>query len=487
MTETTKSTNNDPRKQLKLNEKFVKSFYGLVRTALIHRENNQTLVNSAKNFIDCVSELCIDEDEVTIQFIGKRICLQENKLVYRPETNNLYDQVFNYFEKRELQGLRFDASVAASSLKQLLAFVRILNYSEQQKTPLKWISRHLGKGNFPWVGIVNAPKPEQQDHVTRKKEKARKSYAYVLASVKEVAQKLSSQRQAGLSKAIRVVQNMVDLIMEDDPLFRALSTIRVYDDYTYIHSVNVAILSMCIGKRIMLSKRSLERLGLCGLLHDLGKIEVSKDILNKPGKLTLDEFDKMKQHSLISVRLITNIRADRDRKATLLLPPFEHHLKYDLSGYPQTTRKKDQSLFGRILTIADVYDAITSPRIYRPAVLSPDRALGLMLDGAGTDFDPILLKVFINMLGIYPVGTLLKLDKGVGLVMIQPGDLKEPEELDGSRPWVILLGPDGEGGVKKIKEVSLAERDPGTGKFVRNIIRSLNPSDYNIQPVKFLL
>lgn len=475
--------NENPRKQHLLKEEFVRAFYSLVRTGMIHQENNHLLIEGAKKFINCVCELCADEDSVTIQFIGKRICLQEHKLVYRPETNSLYDQIFNYFEKRSIQGLRFYETISDSSLKQLLNFVRILNYSEQNLS----LARHLEKGDFPWAEIINKPKTDKQERATEKKEKARKSYAYVLASVKEVAQKLSSQRPAGLSKAIRVVQNMVDLIMEDDPLFRALSTIRIYDDYTYAHSVNVAILSMCIGKRIMLSKRSLERLGLCGLLHDLGKIEVSKDILNKPGKLTSDEFEKMKQHSLISVRLITNIRTDPSRKATLLLPPFEHHLKYDLSGYPQTNRKKDQSLFGRILTIADVYDAITSPRIYRPSVLSPDRALGLMLEGLGTDFDPILLKVFINMLGVYPVGTLLKLDKGVGLVMIQPGDAGTLEESDGSRPWVVLLGPDGKGGVKKIKEVDLAERDPKTGKYLRNIVRSLNPTDYNIQPIDFLL
>lgn len=201
----------------------------------------------------------------------------------------------------------------------------------------------------------------------------------------------------------------------------------------------------------------------------------------------------MKQHSLISVRLITKIKAERDRKAQILLPPFEHHLKYDLSGYPQTNRKKEVSLFGRILTIADVYDAITSPRVYRPSVLSQDRALGFMLEGAGTDFDPILLKVFINMLGVYPVGTLLKLDKGVGLVTIQPDDTAPHEEenkssngFNGTRPWIILLASDGKGGIKKGREVSLAERDPVTGKFLRNIVASLSPSEFGIQPAEFI-
>lgn len=485
----TVNVNEDLKKYSQLQEKFVKTFYSLVRMAMIHNENNQLLVEGAKNFVKFLTRLGADEDSLTIQFIGKRICVQEKKLIYTADNNTFFDNMFNYFEKRGLHGIRFYTSVEDMSFKQLMTFVRILNDSEQQREPSEWLKQQIRKNNFQWVELVNHHASRKQEQVIERKERARKTYSHVLASVKEVAQKLASKKQVGLNKVIRIVQNMVDLIMEDDPLFKALSTLRVYDDYTYTHSVNVAILSMCMGKRIMLSKRSLERLGLCGLMHDLGKIEVPKDILNKPGKLTDDEFEKMKQHSLISVRLITKIRADRDRKAKILLPPFEHHLKYDLSGYPQTTRKKDISLFGRIIAIADVYDAITSPRIYRPTVLSPDRALGFMLEGSGKDFDPVLLKVFINMLGVYPVGTLLKLDKGVGLVTSPPLDYEPPSNngSNGSRPWVVLLARDGNGKVKRGKEVSLAERNPRTGKYLRNVVKSLNPADYNIQPVEFIL
>ena len=93
---------------------------------------------------------------------------------------------------------------------------------------------------------------------------------------------------------------MVDLMLEDESLFRLLSTLKVHDDYTYVHSVNVAILAMCMGRRIMLSRSSLERLGICGLLHDLGKIEVPPEILNKPGRLTADEFKEISKHSINS-------------------------------------------------------------------------------------------------------------------------------------------------------------------------------------------
>jgi len=493
MTDNTPTSDKTSREQLLLKEQLIKSFYNLTQTIKIHSENNKLFLDCAKNFLLAVKHLGENEEYLIIQFIGKRIYLQECKVFYRPETNILYDNLFQYFEKRGIQGIRFYTNIEEASLKELTTFIQIFNHAELQEYPLNWLKKQLDAKKFPWAELILKPVARTQDDLTEKKERAKKTYAHVLSSVKEVGEKLTSNKTVGLNKTRRVIQKMVDLIMEDEPLFKALSTIRIYDDYTYAHSVNVAILAMCMGKRIMLSQKSLERLGLCGILHDLGKIEVPKKILNKPGKLTKEEFEVMKQHSLISVRLITKIKAERDRKAQILLPPFEHHLKYDLSGYPQTNRKKEVSLFGRILTIADVYDAITSPRVYRPSVLSQDRALGFMLEGAGTDFDPILLKVFINMLGVYPVGTLLKLDKGVGLVTIQPEDAAAPEKenkssngFNGTRPWVVLLVSDGKGGIKKGKEVSLDERDPRTGEFVRNIIGSLSPSEFGIQPAEFI-
>jgi HD-GYP domain-containing protein (c-di-GMP phosphodiesterase class II) len=297
-----------------------------------------------------------------------------------------------------------------------------------------------------------------------------------------VAQKISSQKKAGVRKSIRVIQNMVDLVMEDEKIALGLSTIRDYDDYTFTHSINVATLSMCLGRRIGLSRTSLNRIGICGLFHDLGKLDVPIEIITKPGKLSESEFEKIKKHTIYSVAQIIKLQADRDLKSTILLAPFEHHLKYDLSGYPKTNRKKPVGLFSRILTITDVFDAVTSPRIYRQSVFSPDQALGWMLGGAGTDFDPILLKVFINMLGVYPIGSLLELDTGELALAMDTG-----KKFNGTRPMVVLLADDGQGGYTKVGVADLAERDAQSGAFQRNIVKSLHPSTRGIQPAEFLL
>jgi HD-GYP domain-containing protein (c-di-GMP phosphodiesterase class II) len=191
----------------------------------------------------------------------------------------------------------------------------------------------------------------------------------------------------------------------------------------------------------------------------------------------------MKNHSLYSVRRILLLKTTDTKKAEMLLPPFEHHLKFDLSGYPRTPRKRPISLFGRIIAIADVFDAITAPRVYRPFAISPDRALSIMQEGSGKDFDPILLKVFINMIGVYPIGTVLKFTNGeIGLVAKYSGDSAKKQDL-----WVQLLEPSQDTKFIKGELINLGPLDIDSKRFNRPIAQSFHPASYNIQPAEFLL
>jgi HD-GYP domain-containing protein (c-di-GMP phosphodiesterase class II) len=238
-------------------------------------------------------------------------------------------------------------------------------------------------------------------------------------------------------------------------------------------------LSMCLGKNIGLDHTALEKLGLCGLFHDLGKVAVSKQIINKKGRLNEDEYAEVRKHPVYSARLILKIQARRDRKVKILMAPFEHHMGVDRSGYPRIKTNRSISLFSRIVTIADVYDAITSPRVYRPYTLSPDRALGYMLEKSGTVFDPVLLKVFINMLGAYPVGTLLELSSGEMGLVIGPSANR-------SRPIVQLLVSRADGMVEKGPVVDLSEKHVRTGNYCREISATMHPADLGIQAYEFL-
>ena len=140
------------------------------------------------------------------------------------------------------------------------------------------------------------------------------------------------------------------------------------------------------------------------------------------------------------------------------------------------------SLFGRILTIVDVFDAITSQRIYRPKAISPDQTLRMMLENSGKDFDPILLKAFINMLGVYPVGTLVKLNTGeIGLVK------ENSQERGRTLPLVVLLTPQDNGGYLAGKTIDLSECERSGDKEIRRIVQTYSPALFGIQPAEFIL
>jgi HD-GYP domain-containing protein (c-di-GMP phosphodiesterase class II) len=453
----------------------------MINTVRIHQDNNQLIKESVRQFGKALVEISGGIDLELLLWRG-RFFIQGEKLPYRRESFALINEMLEYFPQRGLQGLRFLTTFKQSSLKDFIGFTRLLNESAGRDDPPSWLTEQLKANGILWVEILREMDKAPADIDLRLKEKARQSYVHAVAEVKEVAQKVSQRSVAGIRKARRLAQTMVDLVSDEESLMLGLTTIRDHDDYPYTHSVNVALLAMCLGRRMGLSQILLEQLAICGMFHDLGKVEVAKEILLKPDMLDTGEWDQMRRHPLIGVHRVLRLHASREMKSRVALGPFEHHLNYNLSGYPRTHFVNKVTLFGKILRIVDTYDALTSERAYRPRSFSPNEALKLMWSKVGEDYDPILLKTFINMMGLYPVGTIVKLDSGeLGLVV------DYPNEDEKTRPEVLLLEDDGEGGLKAGKTVSLEERDPKTGSFLRKVLECHHPTSLGIQPSQFYL
>ena len=221
-------------------------------------------------------------------------------------------------------------------------------------------------------------------------------------------------------------------------------------------------------------------LGLGALFHDLGKVDVPIDLIRKTTKFTEDEYETVKNHALYSVLRILKLNADHALKSKLLVSPYEHHLGIDLAGYPRAARNTPLTLFGRIVAICDHYDALTSSRSYRPVPISPEQALDIMLRVSGTVLDPLILKVFINMIGIYPVGTLLLLDtREVAIVT------ETPPGAEDARPLCYLLEfADNE--VNRGELIDLADKGED-GRYVRSILRCFHPTEFGLNPSDIVL
>jgi HD-GYP domain-containing protein (c-di-GMP phosphodiesterase class II) len=189
----------------------------------------------------------------------------------------------------------------------------------------------------------------------------------------------------------------------------------------------------------------------------------------------------MKKHPLMGVETILNLKQLGEINPRMVVGIFDHHIKSDLSGYPKLFRKKDVSLFGRIVQIADSYDAMTTPRIYKKTPYTPEQALAIMLRERNIHFDPLLLKIFISLVGIYPIGSLVILNTHELGIVYKPNH--DPRWLD--RPTVILVDRDGEGKVKKAV-VDLTTTD-GAGHYPRSIVKTLDPYQYHIDIAKYFL
>jgi HD-GYP domain-containing protein (c-di-GMP phosphodiesterase class II) len=461
-------------------EALLCDLFRVIQAIRIHQDNNQLVKRCLSAFQETVARLNPRED-ITVRVSEGRLFVQGEKIPYRKEILRIINSTLLLFQRRALEGLRFQPAAGRIPQEDLLAFMRLLVRCEEKADPAAWLTEETGKKGFSWASVLKGVDIKRRS-VENLREKAKSTYFHAMNSVRDVAQRISYQGYAGIRKSKRMVQNMLDCLSEDEALFVCLSTIKDYDDYTYTHSVNVAVLSLCLGNRIGLSRNSLEHLGICGLFHDLGKVDVPREILTKPGQLTEGEWEVMQKHPMASVMQILKLRASHELKSKILLAPFEHHVKYNLSGYPKVELKKEVSLFGRILQIADVYDAVTSSRAYRSYALSPDQAVRHMMKGSGTDYDPILLKVFAIMMGTYPVGSLLELDTGeFGLVV------DYPMETGGTSPRIILLEQGKEGEIIRGETIVLAQTSKEAGARQRSILRSLNPSEFGIQPAKFIL
>jgi putative nucleotidyltransferase with HDIG domain len=223
--------------------------------------------------------------------------------------------------------------------------------------------------------------------------------------------------------------------MQEESALLGLANIKNYDEYTFNHSVNVAIYTIALGQRIGFSKKHLSYLGMAGLLHDVGKTKIPTEILNKTEKLTTQEWAVIRSHPVIGAEIVMRVKEWGELSTRMMDAAFEHHLKYDLTGYPKLARKRNTSLCGRIIALVDFYDALIRPRVYRSFPFVSEKILGLMLEKAGKDFDPALVKVFINMVGIFPLGTLVSLNTNEMGIVIQIQE--DPELID--RPKVCLL------------------------------------------------
>lgn len=241
-----------------------------------------------------------------------------------------------------------------------------------------------------------------------------KAAIHVLSNILE---DVREKRPIDTEAASFVVEDMVGSVTRNSDALLGLTRIRTISEYTLEHSIGVSVLLITFGKYLGLNQAELKDLGLGGMLHDLGKELVPQSIIKKPGKLTPDEYVIMHKHVEYTYGLLKDIPGIPE---IVLQVVREHHEYYDGTGYPHQIAGNDISLYGQMAAIIDIYDAITTDRVYGEAISQP-AALGKLFDWGQQKFNQELVQRFIHCIGIYPIGALVSLSNGYFAVVMESG------------------------------------------------------------------
>lgn len=323
---------------------------------------------------------------------------------------------------------------------------------------------------------VNRVKPSVGDEEEYELTELRRDYALGLDLIRETAARLAAGRAVDLGETTRFVNGLAEKVVEDPTQALLLTAIKSYDEYTYYHMVNVCLLSVALGLTVGLRHDQVVALGVGALLHDVGKVNVPRDVLLEPGPLTEEQWRLMQRHPVEGAGIVFATGEGLFHPAATVV--LEHHAAFDLSGYPSLSGRAHPSVPARMVAVADCFDALTSDRPYRKAE-ERRQALSIIRSAAGNGYDPRVVRVFVRMLGLFPVGSLVRLSTGaVGMVV------RNHEELPACPVVRLVLDPRGEPCPPQVLDLSDTGPD---GEFLWSVERAVDPRELGVDLTAMLM
>lgn len=445
----------------------------VIRTAQVHEPNNVAVTSVIERLVSTVNLLISTERVLGLELRGEFFYLNDYRIRYSLEFLLNFDYLVREFKKRELGSIIFKDKITSDDIKIFVAAFISSPFSAKPYEVME--EKTLESKNIS----VQRLKKIVEDASLDPRKMVKKTYFNAVSYTRGIINSLKSGEKVNIKRAKRVVESMVDQIIEEEQLLLGMTAIKDYDEYTYHHSVNVSILSIALGQRLGLNRKMLTELGMVALFHDIGKMEIPYEILNKPTNFTDEEWKIIRKHPVWGVKALLKLKKLDALTIKSVIVTFEHHINYDFSGYPKVRKKTELDFLGRIVCLADQYDAMTSSRVYSRVPMSPDKALSIMMERSGSQLDPLLFKFFINMIGVFPIGTLVMLNtKELGLVY-------ESNQLFASRPRVMIIVDD-KGSKVKGNVVDLTEKN-AQGKFLRMITKTMDPNKYKINLAEYML
>jgi HD-GYP domain-containing protein (c-di-GMP phosphodiesterase class II) len=484
----TQSIRTDPDRQSGANVRrggrnFMVAFYAALRAIKLYPLEHTAVQKTLAELSQVAEELRAEEGELEFRVSGEFIFINSTRLRLDLSNYATFGHILTLCKVAGIGTIHVGTNGIARDWTVLLSMLG----AETKNAPaerFKEIVTRLQEAKIETFQL-DPPTETQTDKEFNEEAKAaaNRTYSQSVAVTKDVINSVRIGKTPNIRKIKRVVQGIVDQVLNEETSLIGLTAIRDYDEYTFTHSVNVCIFSIALGRRLGMTKLQLYELGLAALMHDIGKSRVPLDLLQKTGELTDEEWKWMAAHPWLGVLVLFQFRRQQEELSYRAMTVcHEHHMKIDLTGYPKVIRPRQVSLLSKIVSIADGYDAATSRRVYKTEALAPSDVLEEMRDNPRRGLDPVLVKAFINLLGIYPVGTLVVFDTfELGVVSASNPD---PEAL--SRPIVKIISDAQGNRISPPLTVDLAIPEAG-GQYPRTIIKTADPDRYGITPGDYLI
>ena len=447
---------------------------GTLRSIKLYPVENAVVQTALGELCALTAEVAEGEGDIELRVSGDFLFVNGTRLRHDIENFANFSALRNAFLASGIGGIRFSGKASPRDWTVLLSFFARAGGDPDER--FVQLQERLAEAAVDSFELLMPSEADDEPDRAQVKEAAKRTYAQGVATARDVINSVRMGQSPNLKKIKRVVQGIVDQILNEESSLIGLTTIRDYDDYTFTHSLNVCIFAVALGRRLRLTRLQLYDLGMAALFHDLGKSRVPVEVLNKPDMLSDDEWRMVASHPWLGVLALFQLREQQEHPYRAMIVAYEHHMKRDLTGYPRSIRTKELSMYSKIVAVADGFDAATSRRAYQTEPMNPAAVLQEMRDNPRRGMDPTIVKAFVILLGIYPVGTLVVLDT-FELAVVHAVN---PEENRLARPIVRIISDDRGNLVFPGELFDLTERKPD-GSYARTIIKTAEPERYGIR------
>ena len=438
---------------------LVRRLAAAVRAVELYAPQHPVVGHAVAALVSALGARLAGTDSVTIGLVGDDIVVDDVRL---GKGSAALTSFARGLQDREIEKMTAHRGVTAEDVRGFLA--ELADRTALVALPDRLAARGIGRLSV-----------EDPDEDAVGIEAAQRIYATAVTSAKSLWDEVEAGDKPDPRTARQLIDSLANIVTQDRTSLMALTALKKYDNYTFTHMVNVAALAMAQARALNIEGPLLREFGFAALMHDIGKVNTPQEILTKPGALTRDEFTIMKRHVVDGAHVL---RRTPEMPALAPVVAFEHHLKQDLSGYPENVGHRKLNLCTMIVSIADVFDALRSNRPYREG-LATTRIRAIMSERDNPAFNQVLLRRFVNLIGLYPVGTIVELStREVAVVTAE-----HPE--DPFRPQVKIVRDARGEPIESPILTNTWERD-ATGRFPRAVVESLDPDGIELDPLTVL-